>query len=198
MKNIVTHHYQVKRENRSQKNGHKSFVIWFTGLSGSGKSTIANRLEKKLFEEGISTYALDGDNIRGGLNKGLTFSKADREENIRRIAEVTRLFVDAGIVAVSAFISPLKADRQKARKIIGEADFVEIYINTPLEVCEARDVKGLYKKARAGEISDFTGISAAYEAPENPDLQIDTTTQSVEDSVEKIYNFLLQKLRLNE
>ena len=194
--NIVEQNYNISRQDRNIQNRHKSMVIWFTGLSGSGKSTIANRLEEKLFRVGIRTYCLDGDNIRGGLNKGLTFSKEDRGENIRRISEVARLFVDAGIVAITAFISPLEKDRAMAKEIIGREDFLEIYVNTPLEVCEARDVKGLYKKARDGKITNFTGIDVPYESPKNPDLEINTDIESVEDSVEKIYNFLLNKIEI--
>jgi adenylylsulfate kinase len=173
-------------------------VIWFTGLSGSGKSTIANSLEKRLFKEGISTYSLDGDNIRSGLSKGLSFSREDRHENNRRIAEVAKLFVDAGIVTIGAFISPLKEDRVQAKDIIGKGNFVEVFVNTPLEVCEERDVKGFYKKARQGEIKNFTGISAPYEAPENPDIKINTEEESAEEAVERLYEFLQQKLKLDE
>lgn len=198
MTNIVQQDYHVSRSVRNKQNGHNSFVIWFTGLSGSGKSTIANRLEEKMFRRGVRTYSLDGDNIRGGLNNGLGFSAEDRKENIRRIAEVAKLFVDAGIITIAAFISPLREDRETAKAIVGEKDFIEIFVNTPLEVCEQRDVKGLYKRARAGEIKNFTGITAPYEAPENPDLEIDTTAVSVEGAVEKIHNFLLEKLELNE
>lgn len=193
--NIAKQDYEVSLEDRNRQKKHKSFVVWFTGLSGSGKSTIANRLEKRLFQEGINTYSLDGDNIRNGLNKDLSFSEEDRQENIRRIAEVAKLFVDSGLVTITAFISPLKEGRQKAREIIGKKQFVEIFINTPLEVCEARDVKGLYKRARAGEISNFTGISSPYETPENPDLEIKTKNSSVEEAVEIIYVFLKDKLR---
>lgn len=194
MENIIKQEYEVKREDRVSKNGHESLVLWFTGLSGSGKSTLANALEKKLFEKRISTYILDGDNIRSGLNKGLSFSEDDRHENIRRIAEVGKLFVDAGLVTLTAFISPLQKDRDLARRIIGAGDFLEIFVNTPLEVCEQRDVKGLYRKARAGEITNFTGLDAPYEAPERPDLEIKTESQSIEESVEEIYAFLIDKL----
>jgi adenylylsulfate kinase len=179
---------------RNEQNGHNSFVVWFTGLSGSGKSTIANLLQQELFKKGIKVYSLDGDNIRSGLNKGLTFSKEDRSENNRRISEVGKLFVDAGMVTITAFISPLEKDREEARKIIGRNNFLEVFVNTPLEVCEKRDVKGLYRKARQGEIENFTGISSPYEEPKNPDLVLNTENESVEESVEKIKALLEVKL----
>lgn len=196
LENIVKQEYAIKKRDRNKLNNHRSFVIWFTGLSGSGKSTIANALEKNLFNKGIRTYTLDGDNIRGGLNKGLGFSEEDRHENIRRIAEVGKLFIDAGVVALTAFISPLKKDRDLAREIIGEGNFLEVYINTPLDICEKRDVKGLYKKARAGEIKNFTGLDSPYEAPVEAELEIVTVNKSIEESVEEIYSYLLEKLKL--
>ena len=196
MDHIVRQDYNISRESRNELNGHKSFVIWFTGLSGSGKSTIANHLEQELFHRKIKTYSLDGDNIRSGLNEGLSFSIEDRQENNRRISEVAKLFVDAGIVAITAFISPLKKDREKARKIIGDKNFIEIFIDTPLEVCEERDVKGLYKKARQGEISNFTGIDSPYEAPESPLIKIETEKENVEKSVERILKEIEAKLQL--
>ena len=196
MPNIIKHDYHISREDRNRQNRHASMVIWFTGLSGSGKSTIANKLEKCLFEEGIKVYALDGDNIRSGLSKGLSFTREDRWENNRRIAEVAKLFMDAGMIAVTAFISPLKEDRDQAKKIIGEENFIEVFINTPLEVCEERDVKGFYKRARAGEIKNFTGISAPYEDPINPDFEIKTEEESVEDAVARLFSFLQQKMKL--
>ncbi|SDL10752.1 adenylylsulfate kinase [Salinimicrobium catena] len=198
MKNIIKHTYHVSREDRNSQNGHNSFVIWFTGLSGSGKSTIANQLEKKLFDLGVKTYSLDGDNIRSGLNKGLSFTEEDRTENNRRIAEVAKLFMDAGLVTITAFISPLAEDREKAKEVIGDEDFIEVFVNTPLEVCEERDVKGLYKKARQGEIKNFTGISSPYEAPVNPDIEIKTENESIEESVERIFQVLKGKLAYNE
>lgn len=198
MKNITRHKYEVSKADRNKSNKHHSFVIWFTGLSGSGKSTIANHLEKKLFEQGISTYTLDGDNIRSGLNKGLSFSEEDRSENNRRIAEVAKLFVDAGLITIAAFISPLKKDRAIAKEIIGRENFVEIYVNTPLEICEDRDVKGLYRKARKGEIKNFTGISSPYEAPEKADIEILTEKEDVEVSVNRILDFLKGKIKYNE
>jgi len=197
MKNIIAHNYQVDITNRRKQNRHNSFLIWFTGLSGSGKSTIANALEHKLYNEGIKTYTLDGDNVRHGLNKDLTFSPEDRTENIRRIAEVANLMIDAGIVVLAAFVSPYRKDRDNIRDIVKDVNFVEVYINTSIEECEKRDVKGLYKKARAGEIKNMTGISAPYEAPSNPEVEIKTEEQSIEEAVVKIYNFIKQKLELN-
>ena len=198
MVDITRQDYHISRSARNKKNGHNSFVIWFIGLSGSGKSTIANKLEEKMFELGLSAYSLDGDNVRSGLNRGLTFSAEDRKENIRRIAEVAKLFMDAGLITITAFISPLKEYRKMAKEIIGKENFFEVFVNTPLEVCQERDVKGLYKKARSGDIEQFTGISAPFEAPENPDLEIDTTTVSVEDAVNRIYSSLLKKIGINE
>lgn len=193
-KNIISQTYDITREQRNKQNAHPSFVLWFTGLSGSGKSTLANAVEKLLFEKGIQTYTLDGDNIRQGVNRGLGFSAEDRKENLRRIAEVAKLFVDAGQICFSAFISPMRKDREMIASIVGKKDFFEVFVDTPLEVCEARDVKGLYKKARAGEITNFTGISAPYEAPENPALHIQTANESIEDSAEKIIAFIEEKI----
>lgn len=198
MKNIIKHSYHISKEDRNRLNRHNSFVVWFTGLSGSGKSTIANQLEKKFFDMGLRTYSLDGDNIRSGLNKGLTFTKEDRTENNRRIAEVAKLFVDAGIITITAFISPLEADRKRAKEIIGADNFIEVFVNTPLEVCEKRDVKGLYKKARKGEIKNFTGISSPYEKPEDPDIEVKTENENIQESVERIFKILQAKLEYNE
>jgi len=184
--NIVWHQGAITREDRTQLNGHRGCTVWLTGLSGSGKSTIAVDLEKRLLERGVRTYILDGDNIRHGLNKNLGFSPEDRTENIRRIGEVAKLFTDAGLVAVTAFISPYRADRDQVRALMPAGDFVEVFVDCPVEVCEQRDVKGLYKKARAGEIKEFTGISAPYEAPEKPELTINTAGQSVEESAKQI------------
>ena len=184
--NIVWHQGAVTRADREQMNGHKGCTVWLTGLSGSGKSTIAVDLEKRLWERGVRAYILDGDNIRHGLNKNLGFSPADRTENIRRIGEVAKLFTDAGIVTLTAFISPYRADRDQVRALMQPGDFVEVHVACPVEVCEQRDVKGLYKKARAGEIKEFTGISAPYEAPLKPELTIDTSGQSVEASARQI------------
>lgn len=191
---IIPHSYQISQEDRRNANNHNSFLLWFTGLSGSGKSTIANVVEQKLHEKGIKTYTLDGDNIRKGINSDLTFSPEDRTENIRRIAEVANLMVDAGLVVLAAFVSPYKKDRDNIRKIVKDVNFVEIYINTSVEECERRDVKGLYKKARAGEIKNMTGISAPYEAPETPDIEIKTEEESVDQAVERIIEFITPKL----
>ncbi|MCC6847715.1 MAG: adenylyl-sulfate kinase [Deltaproteobacteria bacterium] len=191
--NIVWHQGNVTRADREKINGHKACTVWLTGLSGSGKSTIAVDLEKRLWERGVKTYILDGDNIRHGLNKNLGFSPEDRTENIRRIGEVAKLFTDAGVVALTAFISPYRADRDQVRKIMSEGDFVEVHVDCPVEVCEQRDVKGLYKKARAGEIKEFTGISAPYEAPTAPELAINTAGQTVEASSKQILSYLERK-----
>ena len=191
--NIVWHHGTVTRADREKLGGHRGCTIWLTGLSGSGKSTIAVDLEKRLFERGAHTYVLDGDNIRHGLNKNLGFSPADRTENIRRIGEVAKLFADAGVVAVTAFISPYRADRDQVRALMADGDFIEIHVDCPVEVCEGRDVKGLYKKARAGEIKEFTGISAPYEAPGKAELTIKSHELSVEQSVATILGYLEER-----
>ena len=188
--NIIPHSHKVTQQDRVSLNGHPAKVLWFTGLSGSGKSTIASKLEEVLFQKGYRTYLLDGDNIRMGLNKDLGFSLEDRTENIRRIGEVSKLFVDAGMVVLCAFVSPLKKDRESVRSLFPEGELVEVFVDCPLEVCEQRDVKGLYQKARNGEIKDFTGISSPFEKPENPELHIHTAQESLEDSVQKIVNFL--------
>jgi adenylylsulfate kinase len=184
--NIVWHRGAVTREDRAQLNGHRGCTVWLTGLSGAGKSTIAVDLEKRLLERGVRTYILDGDNIRHGLNKNLGFSPEDRTENIRRIGEVAKLFTDAGLVAVTAFISPYRADRDQVRALMQPGDFVEVFLDCPVEVCEQRDVKGLYKKARAGEIKEFTGVSAPYEPPAKPELAINTAGQTVDESALQI------------
>ena len=191
-KNIFWHTGTITRKARELSRGHKGVTIWLTGLSGSGKSTIAHSLEEKLFERGIATYVLDGDNIRFGLNKDLGFSREDREENIRRIGEVAKLFVDAGIITITAFISPYRSDRDNVRSIHSKADFIEVYVKCPIEICEQRDVKGLYKKARNGEIKGFTGIDAPYEEPENPEIVVDTAKESLDVSINKIINYLEQ------
>ena len=197
MNNIVPHSFNVERKERNHLNDHKSLVIWFTGLSGSGKSTIANKVEQLFFKNKIRTFSLDGDNIRGGINKDLGFSKEDRQENLRRIAEVAKLFVNSGQVVIASFISPLKEDRLLVKSVLGENDFYEVFVNTSLEECERRDVKGLYKKARAGEIANFTGISAPYESPVNPELEIKTEEESIEESVNRVFLHFSKKLKLN-
>lgn len=193
--NIIPHSYQVSKEDRQQNNKHKSILLWFTGLSGSGKSTIANVVEQQLHKQGIKTYTLDGDNIRKGVNSDLTFAPEDRTENIRRIAEIANLMVDAGLVVLAAFVSPYKKDRDNIKNTVKDVNFVEIYINTSIEECERRDVKGLYKKARAGEIKNMTGISAPYEAPENPDIEIKTEEKTVEEAVNYIISQIKPKLK---
>lgn len=196
-KNIIPHDYQISADDRRKSNQHNSFLLWFTGLSGSGKSTIANVVEQKLHQQGVKTFTLDGDNIRKGINKDLTFSPEDRTENIRRIAEVANLMVNAGLVTLAAFVSPYKKDRENIRSIVKDVNFVEIFVNTSVEECERRDVKGLYKKARAGEIKNMTGISAPYEAPENPDIEIKTQNESIEVAAQRIVDFITPKLKLN-
>jgi len=175
--NIVWHHATVTRERREKQNGHKSFILWFTGLSGSGKSTLAHALEEQLHQMGCRTFVCDGDNVRHGLNKDLGFSQEDRQENIRRIGEMCRLFIEAGVIPLTAFISPFREDRNVVRRLAGEGNFIEVFCDCSLETCETRDVKGLYAKARRGEIKDFTGISSPYEKPENPELVVAPTTQ---------------------
>ena len=177
----------ISREDREIRLGQHAKVLWFTGLSGSGKSTLAIALERQLFDQGYSVIVLDGDNIRTGINNNLTFSPDDRTENIRRIAEVAKLFLANGIICIVSFISPTRDMRSMARQIIGPADFVEVFIDTPIEVCEARDVKGLYKKARAGEILDFTGVNAPYEAPLKPDVHIQTESMTIDESLINLY-----------
>ncbi len=193
---IFSYKTKVSRVDRERIKNQKGCVVWFTGLSGSGKSTIANRLEHKLNERGYHTYLLDGDNVRNGLNSDLGFSKEDRVENIRRIAEVARLFVDAGIIVLVAFISPFRDDRLKARRLIGDSDFFEIFVDTPLEVCIERDPKGLYKKALRGEIEEFTGIDSPYEPPEKPDLVVKTVQTSPDDAAESVFNLLKRRGKL--
>jgi adenylylsulfate kinase len=192
--NVHWHEGQIKKENREKMNGHKGVCIWYTGLSGSGKSTIAVRVEEKLFERGIKTYILDGDNIRHGLNKNLGFSPEDRTENIRRIGEVSRLFVDAGIMVMTAFISPYREDRDKVRVLLKDREFIEVFVDATIETCEERDPKGLYKKARAGEIKEFTGISAPYEEPLKPELVVNTTEEKdIDKNANKVIKYLEEK-----
>lgn len=189
--NITWHEAKVSKADRRKLNGHRSAVLWFTGLSGSGKSTLSVEVEKELYQRGIHTYILDGDNIRHGLNQNLGFSPEDRKENIRRIGEVSKLFVDAGIMTMTAFISPYREDREAVRRLMDESDeFIEIYVKCSVEECERRDPKGLYKKARKGEIQNFTGISAPYEAPERPEIVVETDRQPLEESVKKVLNYL--------
>lgn len=192
--NIVPQNYRISKNDRRELNGHGSVIVWFTGLSGSGKSTLANAVEQELFRQGIRTYVLDGDNIRHGLNNNVDFSAEGRTENIRRIGEVAKLFIDAGVVVLTAFISPFKSDRDRVRSLVGGEEFIEVFVDCPLEICEKRDVKGLYKKARAGEIADFTGISSPFEVPENPELTIATGAIPLQQSVEQVTNFILKKI----
>ncbi len=197
--NIYKHNYTIDKSSRCKLKKHKALLVWFTGLSGSGKSTIANRVEQKLHEKGVHTYTLDGDNVRKGLNNDLSFNPDDRTENIRRIAETTNLMVDAGLVVLATFVSPYRKDRKNIRTIVGAENMIEIYINTSLEECERRDVKGLYKKARRGEIKNMTGITAPYEAPLHPEIEVKTEELNVEEATEQIINFLYPKLNhLNE
>ena len=190
---IIKHDYKITRSDREAKQGHKAACLWFTGLSGSGKSTIANLVEQELFNKGYNTYILDGDNVRKGLNKDLTFGTEHRIENIRRIGEVAKLMCDAGLVVLAAFVSPFKNDRQMVKDLIGE-NFVEIFVDTPLEICEQRDVKGLYKKARNGEISNFTGISSPFEAPEDADIHIKTDKVELAESVQIVTGQIVPRL----
>jgi len=192
--NTVRHDYKITKDDRERLHGHRSLLLWFTGLSGSGKSTLANLVEVELNKRSISTFSLDGDNIRQGINKDLSFAPEDRTENIRRIAEIAHLMVDAGVVTLAAFVSPYIKDREDIKTIVREENFIEIYINKYLEEYERRDVKGLYKKARAGEIKNMTGISAPYEAPVHPDVEIITDNESIEQSVQTILEFIIQKL----
>lgn len=191
--NIRWHHGKITREDRVKLMKQKGLTVWLTGLSGSGKSTIAVELEHALLENGHQAYILDGDNIRHGLNKNLGFSPDDRSENIRRIGEVAKLFTDANIITITAFISPYRADRDNARKLQKPGEFIEVYVKCPIEVCEERDTKGLYKKARAGEVKEFTGISAPYEEPENAEMIIDTSEMNLEQSVRAILKYLEEK-----
>jgi adenylylsulfate kinase len=191
--NIVWHHHTVTRADRERVGGHKGCTLWLTGLSASGKSTIGNLLDALLSERGIRSYILDGDNVRHGLNKDLGFSPADRTENIRRIGEVAKLFTEAGVIVATAFISPYRADRDQVRQIMKEGDFIEVFVHASLEVCEERDPKGLYKKARAGEVKEFTGISAPYEEPEKPELVLESGKYTAEECTEQLFAFLVAK-----
>ena len=192
--NIFEHNFIIKRENRSILKNHRPCLIWFTGLSGSGKSTIANAVEQALFSNDIHTYLLDGDNVRMGINSNLSFSPEDRTENIRRIGEIANLMIDAGLVVLASFVSPYREDRENVKKIVGHSNFFEVFVNTPIEECERRDVKGLYEKARKGEIQNFTGVNAPYEVPLAPDIEIDTTKLNVEEIVKIIIKQILGKI----
>jgi adenylylsulfate kinase len=191
--NTVWHHATVTRERREKLNRHKGVIVWFTGLSGAGKSTLAHAVEERLHQMDCRTFVFDGDNVRHGLCGDLGFSEADRKENIRRIGEMAGLFIEAGVIALTAFISPFREDRRKVRSRVAERDFIEVYCRCPVEVCEQRDVKGLYRKARAGEIKDFTGISSPYEVPENPDLVLDTGSVPLEECVDRVIKYLQSK-----
>lgn len=196
MSNVFEQNYQISKKDRQKLHKHNSFLLWFTGLSGSGKSTLANLVELELHKLNVSTYTLDGDNIRRGINQSLSFSEEDRKENIRRIAEISKLFVDAGLVTLAAFVSPFISDRENIKQIVGTEHVIEIYINTSLEECERRDVKGLYKKARLGEIKNMTGLTSPYEPPVNPDLEIMTDNLSIEKATKNILDFILTKITL--
>jgi len=192
--NIVPHRFDVSSQDRAKRFGQKPLLLWFTGLSGSGKSTISNFVEKSLFGKGFATYSLDGDNIRTGICNNLNFSIEDRRENIRRISEVSKLMLDAGLIVCASFISPFRSDRELVRTVVGNENFIEIFIDTPLSECERRDVKGLYAKARNGEIPNFTGISSPYESPKNPDIIIRTTETTVEEANKLILQFINKKI----
>jgi adenylylsulfate kinase len=194
LENIYPIKTKVSKADRERMLKQRALLVWFTGLSGSGKSTLAVQLEAELHERGYKTYLLDGDNIRAGINKDLTFSDEGRIENIRRIGEVSKLMMDAGVVVLSAFISPFRSDRQQVKNIVGAENFVEVFVDAPLEICEQRDVKGLYKKARAGEVKNFTGIDSPYEAPQSPDIHIRTDELSVNQSIEKLLTFIAPRI----
>ncbi|MBT0609168.1 adenylyl-sulfate kinase [Aequorivita echinoideorum] len=196
MENIIPHKFNIGKTERAGLKNHDTVLLWFTGLSGSGKSTIANALETELYHKKIHTYILDGDTIRKGLNGNLGFSEEDRSENIRRIAEVANLMLDAGLVVMASFISPYREDREQVKRIVGYTKMIEIFINTPIETCEIRDVKGLYEKARKGEIKNFTGVDAPYEAPLAPDIEIDTTKMSINEAVNLILIKISSKIEI--
>ncbi len=198
LRHIVKQNYRIGKNERIESNGHRPCVVWLTGLSGSGKSTLANTVESILFEKGIYTYVLDGDNVRHGLNSNLDFSEEGRMENIRRIGEVAKLFTDAGMVVLTAFISPYRSDRDRVRALLDKDEFIEVFVDCPLEVCEARDVKGLYKKARAGEIADFTGISSPFESPLSPELILNTNQESIETNTKLLTGYILDRIKLEQ
>jgi adenylylsulfate kinase len=188
--NVVWHHATVTRGRRAEMNGHRSVILWFTGLSGAGKSTLAHAVEERLHQMGSRTFVFDGDNVRHGLCADLGFSAEDRVENIRRVGEMAKLFLEAGVIALTAFISPFRSDRARVRSLVPHGEFLEVYCRCPVEVCETRDVKGLYKRARAGEIKDFTGISSPYEEPDAPELTVDTGSLSLEEGVDQVLQLL--------
>jgi len=190
---VVWHHATVTRDRRNQQNNHKSVVLWFTGLSGSGKSTLAHAVEEELHQMGCRTFVLDGDNVRHGLNGDLSFSDKDRKENLRRIGEVSKLFIEAGTIVLTAFISPFRDERRKVRSMMPHGDFIEIYVDCPIEVCESRDVKGLYQKAREGEVNQFTGISSPYEPPEAQELTVNTSQEMLKESATKVLDLLKER-----
>ena len=196
--NVVWHHATVTRVRRQQQNGHLGAIVWFTGFSGSGKSTLAHAVEETLHQQGCRTFVLDGDNVRHGLCSDLGFSSKDRVENIRRIGEMAKLFMEAGVIVLTAFISPYRADRERVRGMVEHGDFIEIYCNASIEICEGRDVKGMYKKARAGQIPEFTGISSPYEAPENPELSVDTGKAEIDDCVQQVISEMTQRRLINK
>lgn len=194
-KNIISHSYNIDVDKRRKLSGHNSLLIFFTGLSGSGKSTLANALEQRFYKDGVKTYVLDGDNVRKGINSDLTFKPEDRSENLRRIGEISKLFIDAGVVTLAAFVAPYEKDREFIKQTVGSENYIEVFVNTSLEVCEQRDVKGLYAKARKGEIKNMTGISAPYEAPTNPDVEV-SNEYGIEESIDIIYNKIKNQIRL--
>ena len=195
--NTVWHHATVTRHRRNQQNNHKSAVLWFTGLSGSGKSTLAHCVEEELYQLGCRTIVLDGDNVRHGLCGDLGFSDVDRKENLRRIGEMSKLFVEAGVITLTAFISPFSDDRNRVKSLMEQSEFIEIFVDCSIDVCEKRDTKGLYKKARKGEVANFTGISSPYEPPENPDLVVDTGSQTLDESAKLVMNLLIDRGIIN-
>ncbi len=195
--NTVWHHATVTRHRRNQQNNHKSAVLWFTGLSGSGKSTLAHCVEEELYQLGCRTIVLDGDNVRHGLCGDLGFSDVDRKENLRRIGEMSKLFVEAGVITLTAFISPFSDDRNRVKSLMNQSEFIEIFVDCSIDVCEKRDTKGLYKKARKGEVANFTGISSPYEPPENPDLVVDTGSQTLDESAKLVMNLLIDRGIIN-
>ncbi len=191
--NIIRHNFKISRKDREKLNAQNSVLLWFTGLSGSGKSTLANEVEIALYQLNFRTYLLDGDNTRQGINSDLDFSEESRVENIRRVGEIANLFLDAGIITLASFISPFETDREKVKNLVGDENYIEIYVDCPVEECERRDVKGLYAKARKGEIANFTGISSPYEVPKNPNIIVNSQTETLEESTEKVLNYLKEK-----